>query len=67
MQESRTELVILVTPTVLSPPIVTAIREDALESLEQIDALGRERATEGPWWRKPYGRRYGVEVDHGSR
>ena len=65
--ESRTELVILVTPTVLSPPVITEVRDDALASLREVDALGRERGTEGLWWRKPYGRPYGVEVGHGDR
>lgn len=64
VDESRTELVILVTPKVLAPPVITEVRKAALESLDALDALGRERSSEGPWWRKPYGRPYGVEVDH---
>lgn len=62
VEETRSELVILVTPTVLDAPVITEIRQQALRSIENVEALGRERSTEGPWWRKPYGASYGVEV-----
>jgi type II secretory pathway component GspD/PulD (secretin) len=61
IEESRTELVIMVTPRVLDPPKIARVREETEMSIEEADALRRSRLHERPWWRRPFGEYYGVE------
>lgn len=63
IEESRAELIILVTPTVLDAPVITRVREDARRSLERLDELREDRLHEGPWWRQPFFETYGLGFD----
>jgi MSHA biogenesis protein MshL len=60
-EERRSELLILLTPTVIDAPRVARVSEEAMDSIEALDSLRRERQTESPWWRRPFGRAYGVK------
>jgi len=59
-EEARSELVIFLTPTVLDPPRVTRVSDDARDRLGEVDDLMRTRSHVFPWWRKPVGRSYGA-------
>lgn len=61
IEESRTELVILVTPRVLDAPKIARVREETERSIDEANALRRSRLHERPWWRRPFRQYYGVE------
>ncbi|MCG8588412.1 MAG: secretin N-terminal domain-containing protein [Proteobacteria bacterium] len=59
--EKRSELLILLTPTVLEPARILRVTEAASESLHNLESLRSHRMLEPPWWRRPLGRSYGVK------
>jgi MSHA biogenesis protein MshL len=61
IEESRTELVIMVTPRVLDAPKIARVREETQKSIAEADARRRARLHERPWWRRPFREYYGVE------
>lgn len=63
VEEKRTELVILVKPTILDAPMITQVRLEAEESINSLDGLRGDRLKERPWWRRPFGEYYGVRPD----
>ena len=63
IEEKRTELVILVSPQVLDAPSIARIRGDSEASIGRMEELRQQRLHEAPWWRRPFGKRYG-EFDH---
>ena len=65
VEESRTELVILVTPQILDAPSIRRVREDAEDALDALDELRRQRVRDGDWWRRPFNESY--EVSHAHR
>jgi MSHA biogenesis protein MshL len=60
-EETRTELLIMVTPRILDPPRIVRVREEAERSIGEAEALRQERLHERPWWRPPFRQYYGVE------
>jgi len=66
VEETRTELVFFVTPTILDAPAITRVREEAEASLEELDGLRLDRLKEPPWWRYPFFGYYGLETTHGT-
>jgi len=60
VEEARTELIILVTPTILDAPTIARVRNEAERSLNDLDALRGDRRAESPWWRRPFFEDYGV-------
>ena len=63
IEELRTELVILLRPTVLDAPTITRVRAEAEAAVEELDGLRGSRLHERPWWRRPFGEYYGVRPD----
>jgi len=59
VEELRTELVILLTPTVMRGPTIQRVTERGRAGVDALDALRRERRPRRQWWRKPIGRSYG--------
>jgi MSHA biogenesis protein MshL len=60
VDELRTELVVLLTPTVIEPARVRRVAADAIAPADALDTLRRARRPVRQWWRQPYGRSYGA-------
>lgn len=62
VEERRSELVILITPRILDAPRISRIWEETENAYAELESLRDERRVARPWWRKPRGQSYGVEI-----
>ncbi len=62
VEERRSELVILITPRILDAPRISRIWEETEHAYAELEALREERQVTRPWWRRPRGASYGVEI-----
>lgn len=59
-EERRSELVILLTPTLMEPARIVRITDEAMQAVDAIESLRSQRSLEPPWWRRPIGQPYGA-------
>jgi len=60
VEELRTELVILLTPTILQGPSVQRVTDAGRADVEALDSLREARRPRTQWWREPRGVSYGA-------
>ncbi len=60
-EERRSEMVILLRPTVLDPPRIVRTAETFAANLDALDEIRTDRSIGFPWWRQPFGRPLGAD------